>query len=261
MNTVVFLFKLLLTPLIVLAATLVARRWGESIGGLFIALPLTSGPVSVFLAIQQGRPFAAAAANSAMLGLIPVTAFYIAYVVSARRLPWYWSALTSIFCYSAVVAGISFQSIQPWLTALLVPLVLLATVLALGKRIGAGPLLAPPRWDLPARMVLATALVILITTAATTLGPLWSGLLSPFPIFTFVMVTFSQRQGGVAAVRRFIQGVSRGLFSYVAFFLVVRGLVQGTNLLLVYALATLVALLVNGAFLAVQILRRPPVTP
>ena len=248
MDTALFIIKLVLTPLIVLIVTLVARRWGESIGGLLIGLPLTSGPVSIFLVVEQGRHFAA-------------TAFYIAYVLSAKRFPWYLSALSGILLYSLVVAGISILPIGTELTTILVPMILCAGVLTLGKRVGRDDLISPPWWDIPSRMILATLLLILITTGASTLGSKWSGLLSPFPIFTSVMVTFSHRQGGPSAARRLIQGVSLGLFSYVAFFLVVRSLVESANLLTVYGLATLVALLVNGIFLGNQLWRNRSARP
>jgi uncharacterized membrane protein (GlpM family) len=257
MNIALLITKLVLTPLIVALVTLVARRWGESIGGLLIGLPLTSGPVSIFLVVEQGRHFAAGAANAAILGLVPVTAFYTAYVISAKRFPWYGAALSGILLYSLVVTGISALPLGPDLTTLIVPLVLAAGVLMLGKRVAAGPPIPPPWWDLPGRMVLATLLLVLITTAASALGPKWSGLLSPFPIFTSVMVTFSHRQGGLPAARRLIQGVSLGLFSYVAFFLVVRSLVERINLLAVYALATLVALMVSGIFLGIHLRWHP----
>jgi hypothetical protein len=68
-----FLLKLVLAPLIIAAATMVSRRWGESIGGLLVGLPLTSAPVSVFFAIEQGAAFAANAARGAMLGLASST--------------------------------------------------------------------------------------------------------------------------------------------------------------------------------------------
>jgi len=190
-----------------------------------------------------------------MLGLIPVTALNIAYVLSAKRFPWYLSGLSAIILYSVVVAGISILPIGPGLTTILVPMVLFAGVLILGKSMGGGTTIAPPWWDLPTRMVLATSLLLLITAGANSLGSKWSGLLSPFPIFTFVMATFSHRQGGSAAAQRLIQGVSLGLFSYVAFFLVIRSFVERGNLLAVYGIATLVALLVNGALLGTQLWR------
>jgi hypothetical protein len=255
MDTNLFILKLILTPLIVVTVTLVARRWGESIGGLMIGLPLTSGPVSIFLVLEQGRHFAAGASNAAILGLIPVTALCVTYVLSSKRFPWYLSALSAIILYSIIVSGISILPIGLGLTTIFVPMVLFAGVLILGKRVVGSTTIAPPWWDLPTRMVLATSLLLLITAGANRLGSKWSGLLSPFPIFTFVMAIFSHRQGGSAAAQRLIQGVILGLFSYVAFFLVIRSFVEKGNLLVVYATATLVALLVNGTLLGTQLWR------
>ncbi len=256
MSIDVFILKLIMTPLIVLFVTVVARRWGESIGGLLIGLPLTSGPISIFLAVEQGRNFAASAANSSMLGLIPVTFFYVTYVLCARRFPWYLSTLSGFLLYAIAIAGLSVLKIETWLTPIIVSIVLFAGMLTLGKSIDPGKPISPSVWDLPARMILATSILILITTGANTLGSKLSGLLSPFPIFTFVMVTFSHRQSGASAARRLIQGLSQGLFSYVAFFLVIRSLVEGSSPWMVYALATLVALAVNGGLLGLHLWRK-----
>ena len=256
METTIFILKLIITPLIVAGVTWIARKWGESIGGLLIGLPLTSGPVSVFLAVEQGPHFATNAANSAILGLIPVTAFYITYIQSAKHFSWYLSALYAICAYFVVVVAISVFPINIYFTTIVVPLILLLGTMTLGKRMEEGTVVPPPAWDLPARMILATGLLVLITGAANTLGSKWSGLLSPFPIFTFVMVTFAHRQGGADAAKRFIQGVSLGLFSYVAFFLVVRSLVEKADLWIVYLLAAMAALVVNGLFLGFQVWRK-----
>jgi hypothetical protein len=39
--------KLLLTPILMIAISWAARRWGPGIGGLLAGLPLTSGPISI----------------------------------------------------------------------------------------------------------------------------------------------------------------------------------------------------------------------
>ena len=44
--------KLTFAPILLAAATLAVRRWGEIVGGLLVGLPLTSGPISVFLALE-----------------------------------------------------------------------------------------------------------------------------------------------------------------------------------------------------------------
>jgi len=65
----VIVLKLVVTPLLIAVATLVARRWGHGVGGWLSGFPLTSAPVSVFLALEQGPAFAAGAAAGTLLGL------------------------------------------------------------------------------------------------------------------------------------------------------------------------------------------------
>ena len=60
-------FKLVITPMLLLAATLAVRRWGEAIGGLLVGMPLTSGPISVFLALEHGSAFAAQATAGSLV--------------------------------------------------------------------------------------------------------------------------------------------------------------------------------------------------
>ena len=44
--------KLLLTPILIGMVSLAGRRWGPAISGWFVGLPLTSGPVMLFLALD-----------------------------------------------------------------------------------------------------------------------------------------------------------------------------------------------------------------
>ena len=66
MNTL--LLKLIVTPVLIGAASLAGRRWGETLSGWFIGLPLTSGPICWFLAIEQGTGFTATAARGCLAG-------------------------------------------------------------------------------------------------------------------------------------------------------------------------------------------------
>jgi len=42
--------KYLISPVLILIATLISRRWGNAIGGWLIALPLSSAPAAYLLA-------------------------------------------------------------------------------------------------------------------------------------------------------------------------------------------------------------------
>jgi hypothetical protein len=250
------MLKLIITPLIIAAATLVSRRWGERIGGLMIGLPLTSGPVSIFFAAEQGPAYAASAAKGSILGLIPVAVFCAAYVHSARRMSWHLAAGFSIALYFLSVWGVS--NLTPGLgwEVFAVPLVLVAGMLLIGKMDGLDRPVQSPWWDLPLRMVIATTLLVLITGSASALGSKWGGLLSPFPIFTIVMVTFAHKQGGARAAWRLIRGVLPGLFSYTAFFVVVNLLVETSAPLFAYSLATITALGISAAALLLVLIGR-----
>ena len=49
----ILILKLVATPLLIGMASLAGRRWGETISGWFIGLPLTSGPVCWFPELKR----------------------------------------------------------------------------------------------------------------------------------------------------------------------------------------------------------------
>jgi hypothetical protein len=83
-----FVLKLLATPLLILAASLASRGWGEIVGGWLVGLPLTSGPVSLFLALDHGTGFAAAASLGALAGAAAEAVFGLTYGIVVRHVAW-----------------------------------------------------------------------------------------------------------------------------------------------------------------------------
>jgi hypothetical protein len=240
------ILKVTLTPLLIALATLAARRWGPAVGGWIAGLPLTSGPVSVFLAVEQAPAFAARAACGTLLGLIAVAFFCVAYARSAKNSAWLRSTTLGLAFYSLVTWAISLSSFGLMVSILLALPALAVALIVLGVPALGAPGVPAPRWDLPVRMATATAMVLLITGVASVVGAKWSGLLSPFPVFACVMAVFSHDNGGSYAAHRLLRGVVLGSFAFASFFVVVGLLVQRLSLLFAYALATAVALSVNG---------------
>lgn len=238
--------KLLITPLLIAAATLAARRWGPTVGGWFAGLPLTSGPVSVFLALEQGRSFAATAARGSILGLVGVSAFCVGYAHAARRFGPAICLTIGFAAYAGATLVAQFAGGGPWLVFLFVCGVLSVTLALMPRVSRAAPDAAPVWWDLPLRIVAATAMVLLITTGAAALGPVWSGLLSPFPVFSSVLAAFAHHMSGSAAAARLQRGIVVGIYSFAAFFLVVALLVEERSLVATYTWASAAALAVNG---------------
>src|SRR5947199_5895149 len=71
--------KIALAPALVVAATLGARRWGDRIGGIVIAIPIVAGPVLLVLAVDHGRAFVERAATGALLGIVAVCGFCLTF--------------------------------------------------------------------------------------------------------------------------------------------------------------------------------------
>jgi hypothetical protein len=244
-----FLFKLILSPLLIGAVSLLGRRWGPAISGWLIGLPLTSGPVVLFLALDQGTTFAATAAQAIMPGLISVGIFCLTYSRLARRWGWLPTMLAGWLVVLGSTAVLS-QVAVPAVAGFIAVVVALTAILRLLPETSGPPLVStPPRWEIPLRMVVATTFVLAVTGLAQLLGPHLSGLLAPFPIFATILSVFTHHGQGAAATGRLLRGVVLGSFSFAGFFLVVAVLLPPAGIGVTFLCASLVALAIQGASL------------
>ena len=242
----ILILKLLLTPFLIALATLAGRRWGPAFSGWFIGFPLTSGPVSVILALQHGPGFASQAAIGNLGGLASISVFCLAYTFAAQRWNVWPSLVSAIGAYLLATAAWSQFRLSLWPTAIIALVINGLVIYLIPKGSSLMPAASIARWDIPSRMLIATAFVFTLTTAASTLGAQLSGLITPFPIFGSVLAAFAHRQQGAGAARSFLRGHAVSLFGFAAFFLVVGGALTALPLAWVYPLATLSAIVVNG---------------
>ncbi len=236
--------KLILTPVLIGAASLAGRRWGPVVSGWLVGLPLTSGPVILFLALSHGAAFAAAAATGTLTGSISQAAFCLTYGWLALRYGWLLTVLASCLIFATTTAALQY------LTLPLAPLFLLV----IAALVGALHLMpgdhsrsptatgTPPHWDIPARMVGATAFVLLLTGIAPTLGPRLAGLLAPFPLYATILAVFAHRLQGATSATSVLRGLLLGLFSFASFFLVLAALLEPAGIGPAFASAVVVAL-------------------
>jgi hypothetical protein len=219
-GSVLLLLKVTLVPAFVAAASLAARRWGPRVGGWLAGFPMVAGPVLVFYAVEQGSAFAAGAALHTLLGVVSLAAFALVYAAVAVHLPW----------YAALPLGWAVFGVGTWaLNAVTLPLgpawavALVALGVAyLSVRVAPGtPNRGPaPAWDLPVRVVAAGTIVVTLTYLARWLGPQLSGLLTPFPVATSVLVGFTHSQHGGQAARRLLKGLLAALVGFTGFLVV-----------------------------------------
>ena len=240
------LLKVVVTPALIAAATLAGRRWGDRLSGWLVGLPLTSGPVVFFLAIDQGSGFATTAALAVLLGTISQATFAVAYARAAVRTGWL--TATAAGCAAFALATVGFQRVSlPALPAFaLVTTSLILATLLIPKSRPADQQAPPSALDLPLRIIVATGLVLLLTGIAPAIGAHLTGLLSPFPVYAGVLAIFAHRQSGAGAANNVLRGLLLGLFSFAAFFLLLAVGLDRLGIGLAFLLATPIPLLIQG---------------
>ena len=242
--------KLVASPLLIGAASLVGRRWGQSVAGWLVGLPLTSGPVAFFLALDYGAGFAVRAAAGSLAGTAVQAGFCLAYVRAAQVCNWPIALMAATVAF--VLGGVLCEITAPRL-AVLLPLAV--TALALALRLlprAAAPAriaIAPPKWDVPARMIVAAGLVVGLSSAAPLIGPQLAGLIATYPVFASVLAVFAHCLEGEPAARRVLQGLLIGLFGFAGFFAVLAGALPTFGVTGAFACAALTALAIQGCSL------------
>jgi hypothetical protein len=243
----VLILKVLVAPALIGLASWLGRRSGPEVGGWFAALPLTSGPVVLILALDRGPTFAAQACHGTLLALVSLAAFALVYGWSARAVHWSWSSVIACMAFVACTLAL-----RPVAVPLAWAFVLACVALVAASRLMPANALPrrrtpAPKWDIPLRMVLAAVLVGAITGAANTLGPHLSGLLTPFPVAATILAAATHHFEGSAAAGRLLHGLLVGLFSFAVFFLVVGAVVVSWGITVAFAAATVGALAFHAA--------------
>ncbi|MGO9742041.1 MAG: hypothetical protein ACLPN5_11110 [Roseiarcus sp.] len=239
------LLELLITPLIMGSATFASRRWGDVVGGWLVGLPVVSGPVSVYLLVERGPDFAARAAADSLSGVMAQAGFCIGYALGAQR--GVAAALISA-TFGFLALGGAAVALAPPLAALMAGA---AAMLALARVLlpadgAAAARLPAPRWDLPARLVIVTTLVVTVTGFAGALGPQLSGLAATYPVIGGAIAAFAQLARGPKAGIAALRGMATALYGFIAFFAVIGFTLGPLAPLTAYGAALAAALAIQG---------------
>jgi len=247
------LLKIALAPALVASATLAGRRFGAQVGGWLVGFPVVAGPVLWFYAREQGAAFAAGAAAGTVLGSVSLCLFLMVYAWSATRRSWLPSLLLGWLAFMAATLLLDRLS---WAAQAPLPARLAAAFLALALAGRALPRLEGPatarrpRHDLALRMLATALLVVTLTAVAGLLGPSLSGLLTPFPVATSVLVVFAHRELGASGVIAVLQGFLPSLYSFASFCAALSFGLQRWSVSAAFAAALLVSLAIQTLVLA-----------
>lgn len=211
------LLKMSVVPLVIAVVSLAGRRWGTHIAGLLSGFPVVGGPITVFIAAEQGLDFGTQAATAAIMSVTCLLSFNVAYSWICRRHAWPKALLLSTLVWTAMALCLA-QLPMTWPVAVGVSLCALIVTPYLFAPGHTGRPATRSRRDLPMRMATGASLTLLITALAAHLGPTWSGLIAAFPIIGLVLVLFTHISQGAGPVAYLMRGNLQGLYSFVAFF-------------------------------------------
>jgi hypothetical protein len=192
--------KMAVTAGFLLAATIVAERAGPLVGGLVATLPISAGPVYIFLALDHDAHFIGQAALGSLVINAVNVAFAVTYALLAQKRT---MAVSLGGAYAVWIALFCGTSYAPW--SLASALILNAAIVAVAiwivhplrhVRVAA----VQARWyDLVLRAGMVAALVGAVVSLSYAIGPRLSGNLTVAPIvLTSIIIILHRRIGGPA---------------------------------------------------------------
>jgi hypothetical protein len=237
------ILKLILVPALIGGITLAGRRWGPGVAGWLSGFPVVTGPILLFIGIEQGPVFAADTAAGALAGGIAWVGFALGYAWTAMRTAWYLALVTALVCW--LVPGVLLVHAAlslAWTVALLViGIVSVPFLLPRAGEPGRGA--RTSNAELATRMAAGGLMTLLVTRLSPLLGPDYSGLLAVFPVMGIVLAAFSHRASGNLYTIRLLRGMASGFYAFTSFCLGVAlvvprlGVAAGFAVALVFSLA------------------------
>ena len=219
-------------------------------------MPITSGPISLFLAIEYGPAFATDAALGTLYAMPAIAAYGIAYVALARRGGgWLACLLASQGAYGLAFLVCHLVKPPAAVVFALAAAGIVAGIASVGLRDRPMLVSLSSNLVLALRVGVATAMVLAITTAAPWLGPGLSGFVATILVVAAVLAAAGQREHGAAGGIAVIRGLMLGQISFLGFYAVVWSQLAELGIAATYLLALAAA---GGIGLAVvHGLRRP----
>ena len=216
MFTLLLAAKIAAAVIIVVTAARAAERSGPFLGGMIASLPVSTGPVYVFLAIDHDAAFISDSARMSVAGVAATVAFVAAHAHAAQRF--------------ATPASLGLATLVWFVVALLLQLrdwsfveacVLFAGSFVLAIRglrrfAVAGPALPIPRarFGLALRAALVASVVVATNAAGNALGPSATGVLATYPVILTSLVLILQPHCGGPFTASMLVGVLKGLVGF-----------------------------------------------
>ncbi len=187
---------------VVVIASLVVERSGPLLGALVATLPISMGPAYLFLGMEHGAAFDAAAALASLPSVAGVGALVATYVVLAQRHGLVPSLGAGLLAWLVVaIGGRAWAGSLPAAVALNL-VVYAAGILAVRAHRAGGATAAPGKrwWDVPLRAAAVMAMIGATVLLGRLAGPEAAGVAALAPVvFGSLAVILHPRLGGQAS--------------------------------------------------------------
>jgi hypothetical protein len=193
--------KMAVTAAFVVIATFAAERAGPVVGGMISTVPVSAGPVYVFLALDHDVAFIADSALSSFVANAANSVFALIYVVLAQRCGLALSiipAMAAWFVLAALIRSVAWTAPS----AIAIIIVVVGSCLLVGNRLRHAlvPLVVRRWYDMPLRAAMGAILVAVVVGISAQVGPAITGILAVFPIMlSSMMIILHPRLGGPAS--------------------------------------------------------------
>ncbi len=205
------LVKLLFAPTLVLLASLAGRKWGPRMSGWLGGFPIVAGPILLSFALERGPVFASEASINTVAGTISWTAFTIAYSWMSKKFSWPMALISGWLLFIGASFPLGYLKVGPF-AMMGISFLCLSLSFFIMPREEVVLRTNSSSTDLPLRLSGTALLVLALTAVSGFLGPVWSGLLAPFPISTTILAVFAHRSSGHAAVNKVLRGMVTSVY-------------------------------------------------
>jgi hypothetical protein len=208
--------KVAAAAFIVVTASRATERAGPLLGSMIATLPVSAGPVYVFLALDHGAAFISEAARMSVAATAATAAFVAAHAFGAQRYATPASLGLATLAWVAVALALQLREWSFTEACLLYASVFVVAIRVLRRY--AVSIEAPPvprsRFDLALRALLVAAVVVGTTFASHAFGPAVAGVLATYPVvFTCLVLILQPRCGGPFTASVLVNGL-KGLLGF-----------------------------------------------
>ncbi len=235
--------KILTIPVLLWMVALISKRFGPMVAGIVSGLPIFSGPIVFYIALEQGADFAARSALGAFPGMIGYVMFGVVFVHAALYIHWFMALMVAIGTFFVLGWTMMATPVTAWAWVLVALVIMIVGIRWMPPLLKNGKMVPPEHYKRPPyfQMICGTVLMMAITALAPYLGPTMSGIMMFFPVLGGILGVFLLRDGYTNNSIYLYKGAFAGKITGWVFMLVIALMLPNASITITFLTATAIA--------------------